>query len=99
MVSNPRPGSSTGFYFLQSDGGVYAFDGVPFLAAQSYEERTVRSGRPGIDSIARGSSRRQPGEAGYQSQLWDVVWHGVEIYTQFRSVPPTPSWKAISRGA
>jgi hypothetical protein len=85
MVANPVPGISAGFYFVQSDGGVYTFDGVPFLAAQNNEERTVKSNRTPIDAIIAAAGAGDLNQARNASQTWDVIWHGVEVYLNFRS--------------
>lgn len=85
MVSNPAPGSSAGFYFVQADGGVYTFDGVPFLPGQGFEERTIRSNRWPIDAIITAAGAGDLAGARNASQYWDVLWHGVEVYLNFRS--------------
>jgi hypothetical protein len=85
MVSNPVPGVSAGFYFVQADGGVYTFDGVPFLPAQNNEERTIKSNRTPIDAIIAAANAGDLAQARNASQTWDVIWHGVEVYLNFRS--------------
>ena len=87
MVTNPVPGINAGFYFVQADGGVYTFDGVPFLPTQNDEERLIRSGRTPIDAIIAAAGAGDLLQARNASQTWDVIWHGVEVYLNYRSVP------------
>jgi hypothetical protein len=85
MVSNPVPGVSAGFYFVQADGGVYTFDGVPFLPTQNDEERLLKSNRQPIEQIIAAAGAGDLAQARNASQTWDVIWHGVEVYLNFRS--------------
>ena len=87
MVTNPVPGISAGFYFVQADGGVYTFDGVPFLPTQNDEERLIKSNRQPIEQIIAAAGAGDLAQARNASQTWDVIWHGVEVYLNFRSVP------------
>jgi hypothetical protein len=85
MVTNPVPGINAGFYFVQADGGVYTFDGVPFLPTQNDEERLLKSNRQPIEQIIAAAGAGDLAQARNASQTWDVIWHGVEVYLNFRS--------------
>ena len=61
------------------------FDGVPFLPAQSNEERTIKSNRTPIEQIIAAAGAGDLAQARNAAQTWDVIWHGVEVYLNFRS--------------
>lgn len=87
LVSNPAANSASGYYFLLADGGVYAFDGVPFYGPQSFEVGIISSVRPSIDTAGLYAAAGDLVGARRFSQIYDILWHGAEVYLNFRSRP------------
>jgi hypothetical protein len=87
IVTNPEAGSATGYYYLLADGGVYAVDGVPFLNQPNHEMRLMTAVRPSIHAVIAAASAGNLEGARAAAQVYNILWHGVEVYLNFRFKP------------